>query len=83
MSMIEKYLLQNLPIKMILDDEIIEANYSGCDYEGVLFASVTTYTRAGIIKCHEISELDLVVQELNQKLIKSNDFKFFVDGEEI
>lgn len=80
--MIEKYLLAGSGIKIELDNEVICANVLGYDEDFGLLLSMEIIKK-GVTLCYVHEGFYCGIEEINDKIMRSNKFRIFIDGEEI
>ena len=80
--MIEKYLLAGNEIKIELDDEVIRTKALGYNEDFDLLLTMEII-KQDVAPCYVYEELYCGIEKINDKIMRSNKFRIFVDGEEI
>ena len=80
--MIEKYLLAGNEIKIELDDEVIRTKALGYNEDFDLLLTMEII-KQDVAPCYVHEEFYCGIKKINDKIMRSNKFRIFVDGEEI
>lgn len=81
--MIERSLLDGNKIKIQADNTLIIAKLWGYDADYNLMVKMESCTREESLSlCSSLKELSCAVEEIEEKIKRSNKFRFWIDDEE-
>lgn len=80
--MLERLLLAGSEIKIELDDEVIRTKVLGYDVDFDLLLTMEII-KQDVAPCYVREEFYCGIEEINDRIMRSNKFRIFIDGEEI